>query len=435
MNRYLSTLLLLSLTAFAIPVQASPDIEHWTTANGARVYLVQAPELPMVNIQVLFDAGSARDGAHPGIGVLTNALLAEGNGGISAEEVSQRFEAVGAQFGNDSLRDMAFVSLRTLTERPLFDQALDTLALVLSRPEFPAVALERERNRLLLALKEEDESPGDIASKRFYESLYGDHPYGSPVTGSAETLNAITRRDVVDHYRRLYVGRNAVVAIVGAVDRKSAERLAERAVGGLPAGSAPPELPPVPDLATAQEIALSYPSSQTHILIGQPGMARGDADYFPLYVGNHILGGSGLVSRISDEVREQRGLAYSAYSYFLPMHAPGPFIVGLQTRNSQRGEALKVVRDTLARFVAEGPTAQELEQSKRNITGGFPLKVDSNKDILNYLGVIGFYRLPLDYLDRFNARVEAVTREQIRDAFRRRVHPERLVTVTVGGSG
>jgi zinc protease len=168
--------------------------------------------------------------------------------------------------------------------------------------------------------------------------------------------------------------------------------------------------------------------------MGQPGVRRGDPDYFALYVGNQILGGGGLVSRISEEVREKRGLSYSAYSYFLPMRADGPFVLGLQTRNDSADEALKVLRQTLVDFRNDGPTGKELEAAKRNITGGFPLKIDSNSDILGYIAMIGFYKLPLDYLDTFNGKIEAVTAKQIRDAFQRRVDPDRMVTVTVGRS-
>jgi zinc protease len=177
---------------------------------------------------------------------------------------------------------------------------------------------------------------------------------------------------------------------------------------------------------------ISFPSTQSHLYLGQPGMQRGDADYFPLYVGNHILGGSGLVSQLSEEVREKRGLSYSVYSYFLPMRQPGIFQLALQTKNEQAGEALAVLRATLQRFVDEGPSEEELKAAKQNITGGFPLRISSNKKIIEYLAVIGFYDLPLDYLDRFNERVAAVTRAQIREAFKRRVDPARLVTVQVG---
>ncbi len=148
-----------------------------------------------------------------------------------------------------------------------------------------------------------------------------------------------------------------------------------------------------------------------------------------------MLGGSGLVSRISEEVREKRGLSYSAYSYFLPMARRGPFQLGLQTRNEQVEEALQVLRDTLVKFREEGPTQAELIAAKRNITGGFPLRIDSNRKVVEFIAMIGFYGLPLDYLDRFNERVEAVTVEQVREAFQRRVDPERMVTVVVGGAG
>jgi zinc protease len=177
---------------------------------------------------------------------------------------------------------------------------------------------------------------------------------------------------------------------------------------------------------------VDFPSTQTHLLMGQPGMSRKDPDYFTLYVGNYVLGGGGLVSRLADQVREQRGLAYSVYSYFMPMHAQGPFIIGLQTRSDQINEALDVVRDTVSGFVENGPTDAELTAAKRNLTGGFPLRIDSNGKICEYLAVIGFYDLPLSYLDDFPARVEAVNLEDVKDAFRRRVQPGRMVTVTVG---
>jgi zinc protease len=191
-------------------------------------------------------------------------------------------------------------------------------------------------------------------------------------------------------------------------------------------------------LTEAERVFIEHPSQQMHILMGQPGIRRGDEDYFPLYVGNHVLGGGGMISRLFAEIREKRGLSYSAYSYFSPMKQPGPFVAGLQTRADQAEEAIAVLKDNLRRFIAEGPTAEELEASKKNITGGFPLRIDSNNEILAYLAAIGIYDLPLDYLDTFNDRVEAVTIEQIRDAFARRVSPDTIVTVMVGpapGSG
>lgn len=417
---------------FSFAVSANPAIQHWTTANGARVYFVAAPELPMVDIRVVFDAGSARDGKQPGLAMLTNGMLEEGAGKLSADDIAARFDSLGSRISTSSERDMAVASLRSLTKPSLLDPAMDTFALLLSQPTVPANALERVRKQMLIGLQAEQQSPGDIARKAFYHTLYGSHPYGIHPSGTVASIKAMTRKDVLDFHHRYYVGRNAVVAIVGAVTRDEAAHLAEQAVGKLPAGEAAPALPPASPLKQAVDKHIQYPSAQSHVLMGQLGVYRGDPDYFPLYVGNHVLGGSGLVSRLSEEVREKRGLSYSVYSYFLPMRKKGPFVLGLQTRTASEAEALKVLRQTLDRFTKEGPTQEELQAAKKNITGGFPLKIDSNSDILGYIAMIGFYRLPLNYLDTFNRHIESVTTEQIRDAFARRVHPDKMVTITVG---
>jgi zinc protease len=221
---------------------------------------------------------------------------------------------------------------------------------------------------------------------------------------------------------------------MGDISRARAEQIAQLLTGKLPTTREPlAPLPPVRDLSAAIESDIAHPSAQAHILLGLPGIARNDPDYFALLVGNHILGGGGFTSRLYDQVRERRGLSYSVYSYFTAYERPGPFQVSLQTRGDQAQQALQVVRDTMRDFVADGPTAEELEGAKQNLIGGFALRIDSNQKILNYLSVIGFYDLPLDYLDTFTSRVEAVTLEEIRAAFRRRLDPERVATVVVGG--
>lgn len=414
---------------------AGPAIQQWTTSNGARIYFVPAPELPIVDIRVVFDAGSAKDASKDGVAQLANSLLGTGAGTLNADQIAERFEGVGAQFGSDAQRDMAVVSLRSLaTERSLLDPALDTFTLVLTQPTFPADDFERERKRVLVALRAQEESPAEIANKAFFKLIYGDHPYAHPPLGTEESVKALTRDDVKSFYDRYYVGRNATVAIVGALDRAGAEQLAERVIGKLPVGEAAPVVPPVPPIAEPKSERINYPSEQTHILMGQPGITREDPDYFALYVGNHVLGGSGLVSRISEEVREKRGLSYNSYSYFVPMRAQGPFVAGLQTRNDEAERALKVLNDTVRDFMNQGPTPAELTAAKRNLKGGFALRLDSNSKIVENLAMIGFYRLPLDYLDTFIPKVEAVNANDIRGAFKRRINPDRMVTVMVGGA-
>jgi zinc protease len=413
-------------------LSAAPHIQTWQTDNGAKVLFVEAPEIEMVDVRLVFDAGSARDGDKPGVTSFTNSLLSEGAGDWNAYQIAERLEGVGAQLEAGSLRDMAWVSVRTLTEPKALATTLETLAAVVADPSFAGEDIERQRQSILAGLVQDEQSPGSLGKKRLYQLVFGDHPYAGDPVGNTESVKAITRDDIVATHKRLYVAKNALVAIVGAVGREQAEAIADRVTAGLDPGESMPKLPPVKPLQAAIDEQIPFPSTQSHLYIGQPGMRRGDADYFPLYVGNHILGGSGLVSLLSHEVREKRGLSYSVYSFFLPMRQIGLFQLGLQTKNDQAGEALQVVRDTLERFIMEGPSAEELEAAKQNITGGFPLRIASNSNIVEYLAVIGFYDLPLDYLDNFNAKVEAVTREQIKDAFKRRIDPDRLVRVQVG---
>jgi zinc protease len=412
--------------------EATPKVHAWQTANGAQVLFVAAPGLPMVDIRVVFDAGSARDGDHSGLASLTNTMLAQGAGDWSADQIAERVESVGAKLGNGSARDMAWLSLRTLTRPPAMETAIQTLAGILAQPSFRATDFERVRQNRLVALRQDEQDPGTVGSKAIYRAIFGRHPYAADPGGTLESLNAIKREELGSFHRRFYVAHNAVVAIVGDLDLDQAHALAEEITGGLAAGEHAAPVPAVPDLAGGVVDRLAFPSVQTHIYAGQPGISRSDPDYFPLYVGNHILGGSGLVSLLMEEIREKRGLSYSVYSQFLPMAERGPFLLGLSTKNAQAEEARKVLMATVARFRDQGPTPQELTAAVKNITGGFPLRIDSNADIVQYLAMIGFYGLPLDYLDTFTDRVSAVTADQIRDAFRRRLDPATFAVVIVG---
>ncbi|MGH8613873.1 MAG: M16 family metallopeptidase [Gammaproteobacteria bacterium] len=422
------------LLGIAATAYAAPPIEHWQTSNGARVFFSHAGELPMVDIRVVFDAGGARDGVNKGLAVLTNAVLAEGAGGFPAEVISERFEDQGANFEYRALRDMAWVSLRSVTEKAHLQPALETLALVLTQPDFPKPAFERQRKRLLVALAQKRQSPSDRADEAFYQAAYGEHPYASDPNGTPETLNALQTKDLKQFYQRLYVARNAVLALVGDLSQAEAQALASTVVGRLPEGEAPEPLPEVKPPNGPITRHLPHPSTQTHIRMGQIGIRRDDPDYFPLYVGNHVLGGSGLVSRLADEVREKRGLSYSVSSYFSPMRVSGPFIVGLETKNAQAKQALEVTEATLRAFVEHGPTEKELSAAVMNLTGGFPLLIDSNAKIVEYLAMIGFYGLPADFLQTFVDKIKGTARGSIVDALHRRMAPGRLVTVTVGGN-
>jgi zinc protease len=387
----------------------------------------------MVDIQVVFDAGAAQDSDLPGIALLTNSMLSEGAGDLTANQISAGFDDVGAQFASSSERDMASLSLRVLTEETALTTALELMTTVLTKPTFPQDAFERLQKQMLIGLQGEKQSPSGIADRAFYKAIYSEHPYASMPAGTAEVVPHLTVKSIQKFYKQYYVARNATVVIVGAVTKEQAKGIAGQLLSGLAEGEMANPKAQVKDLAESKQVVLEHPSTQTHILMGQPGISRDDKDYFPLYVGNHIFGGSGLVSLLSNEVREKRGLSYSAYSYFMPMHEKGPYQLGLQTRNDQAQEALKVMKDTLAAFIITGPTQQQLTAAKQNITGGFALRLDSNSKIASYLAMIGFYGLPLDYLETFKTKVNSVTTAQIKDAFSRRVHPETMATVMVGG--
>jgi zinc protease len=415
-----------------LSAQASPNIETWKTSKGTEVYYVHAPELAMVDMEIVFDAGGSRNGDLPGLAGLTNGLLSQGAAGLNADEISNGFESLGAIYGSNSGYDSASVSLRSLTDETLLTKAIENLKWVVSKPDFPKEALERRRSRSLIGLKAKQQSPGALARDTFMSAVYQSHPYASPNDGTEKSITAIKRKDISAFYKKYYVASNAIVAIVGAVDRKQAEQIAEEITSELEQGEKAKPLEEVKALDKADSIFIEHPSAQTHILVGQPGLKRGDPDYFPLYVGNHVLGGGGMVSRLFAEIREKRGLSYSAYSYFSPMRFKGPFLAGLQTRSDQVDEALSVLMENINAYIETGPTEDELIASKKNITGGYALRVDSNSKILGYVVVIAYYKLPLNYLDTFNAKVEEVTIEQIKDAFKRRVTPDKLITVMVG---
>ena len=432
-NRLPYLLCLLFACVVAAPAYALLPIQHWQTKTGARVYFVESRGLPMLDVSVDFPAGSAFDTREKsGLAALALNLLKLGAGGLSEDEIARRMADTGAQLGGRFDSDRAGMSLRTLTSAEELKQALDVFSRVLQRPEFTAAVLVREKARIIAAIKEADTKPETILSRNFSALVYGNHPYGLRGSGEPDTVAAITRDDVAGFYRRYYTADQAVVAIIGDLDRGAAEKIADDLTSGLPRSGAPPTIPEVPPLARAETRVIAHPATQSHMQIGMPGIKRDDPDYFPLFVGNYILGGGGFASRIVEEVRAKRGLAYSAYSYFSPLKEKGPFVIGLQTRKDQAGEALAVVRATLREFLAKGPTTDELKRARQNIVGGFPLRIDSNRKILDYLGVIGFYRLPLTYLDDFVPKVERVTIADIRAAFARRVDPERMATAIVG---
>jgi zinc protease len=422
---------------------AALQIQSWTLANGARVFFVENHTIPILDISVDFDAGSRRDpDGKTGAAALTNAMLARGlreatlpgptpvmEPALSEAQISDAFADTAAQRGGGAGADRAGATLRTLSSRAERDASVALLARVLAHPSFPAEFLARDKARTIAAIKEELTKPEAIASRAFSRVIYGNHPYGKQPT--VESIEAITRDDLLAFHAQHYVANRAVIAMIGDITRAEADAVAQQLSVRLPQGAA---LPPVPEVPTPRgvEERIAHPASQAHVLIGAPALERGDPDYFPLIVGNYVLGGGGFVSRLTREVREKRGLSYSVYSYFSPMAQKGPFQIGLQTQKEQADQALNIVRETVAGYLREGPSVAELRGAKDNLIGGFALRIDNNRKILDNIAAIGFYNLPLDYLDTWTANVAKVTIAEIRAAFNRKIALENLSTVVVG---
>jgi zinc protease len=420
--------------------QAALPIQHWRQPSGAAVYLVESPAVPMVDVQVDFDAGGRRDpAAQAGLAGVTAGMTAKGiraQGDAPALDENALGEAwadLGAAFGASAGNDRMSFTLRSLTYPDLLSRAVALAARQLGEPAFPDAVWQRERERLAAAIREANTRPATVAARAYNQAVYGTHPYGYEMTEA--TLARIGVADMQALHARALRACDARVSLVGAVTRAQAEALVTQLLARLPADgcTAPPPVGEVQPLGAAVERRIPFDSAQAHVLIGQPGFKRGDPDFFPLLVGNYILGGGGFVSRLTTEVREKRGLSYSVYSYFAPATHAGAWTLGLQTRPDQAAQAVQVAREVVSRFVAEGPTEAELKAAKDNLIGGFALRIDSNRKLLDNVANIAWYGLPLDYLDTWTQQVARVSVADIRAAFARKLQPARMVTVVVGG--
>lgn len=406
-------------------------ITHWETSHGMPVYLVEAHELPMVDIVMMFNAGATQDQEHSGVSQLTSLMLSEGTKDKTADQIAEKWDSLGSLFSTYSQLDHSVIQLRTLSSSPHLSDSTQLLTNILNKVNFPEDAFTRQQQRLLTALKQKAQKPSSISRDAFYETLYRDHPYANPIEGREETIEKLSPDELHDFYKRYYVPQNGVLAMVGNLNLKKAKQLAEEISAALPSGQAAAALPPLPSSINIEE-KIAFPSTQTHIRIGSVGMRYDDPDYFALVTGNNILGGHGLVSRLFKKVREEKGLAYNVTSAFDPMEEKGPFIIYLQTRTDQTNQAKKIVRETLDDFLTNGPTDQELSAAKQYLTGSFALKLGSNEAIVTQIAKLGYYQLPIDFLNTYTAHINNVTKEDIKRAFDNHINANQLVSISVG---
>ncbi len=419
---------------------AALPIENWTLPSDAQVFLVQSPAIPMVDVQIDFDAGSRRDPADKaGLASVTAMMLSKGvksngeNPALDDNQLSEAWADLGASFSAGAGADRMSFSLRSLTYPDLLGKAVDLAARQMGQPAWPNAIWLREGERIAASIKEANTRPATIAGRTFNQAVYGAHPYGFEMTET--NLAVISVADMQTAYAALVLPCRAKVSIVGAVTKPQADALVTKLLGQLPKSecSLLQVIPEVEPLKQAEDKRITFESAQAHVLIGQPGYKRDDPDFFALLVGNQILGGGGFTSRLTNEVREKRGLTYSVYSGFQPGSHAGAFTLGLQTRPDQAAQAVQVSKEVLAKFVADGPTEVELKAAKDNLIGGFALRIDSNRKLLDNVANIAWNKLPLNYLDVWTQQIDKITTAQIKAAFQRKLQPERMVTVVLGG--
>ena len=431
---------LLAAAAWCVTsVQAGIPIQHWVQPGGAQVYLIESHAIPMVDIQLDLDAGGRRDPiGQAGLANLTASATAYGVRATASEPaldengLSDAWADLGASFGGSAGDDRMSFRLRSLTFPDLLARGVALAARQLGAPSFPAEPWERDRLKMIASLKESNTRPATIAGRAFARAVYADHPYGRETT--EESLVRIRAQDMQALHARSLKACAMRVSIVGALSRTQADAVVTQLLAQLPAGPCPAlaAVPEVAPLAAPSEQRIAFASAQAQVLVGQPGIRRQSPDYFALLVGNHILGGGGFSSRLTEEVREKRGLTYSVYSYFSPGLHAGAFTIGLQTRPDQAQQALDLVRSVLTQFVREGPTEAELRAAKDNLIGSFPLRLDSNRKLLDNLSNIAWNGLPLDYLDTWTQQIEKLTVSDIRAALGRTLHPQAMATVVLG---
>lgn len=423
-------------------VLAALPIQHWTQVSGAQVYLVESRGIPMLDVQVDFDAGSRRDPSDKA--GLASMVANMSSKGITAKakapaldenQLSEAWADLGATFSVRPGSDRMSFLLRSLSYPDLLPKAVALAARQLGEPSFPEPIWGRERERIGATIREANTRPATLAGQAFSAAVYGQHPYGLDTTEASIGRTSVA--DMRKFYARFIQPCRAKVSVVGDVTRAQADVLVKALLARLPQSptercSPLPSVAEVAPLTAPVNQAIAFESAQAHVLIGQPGFKRSDPDFFALTVGNYTLGGGGFVSRLTSEVREKRGLTYSVYSYFSPGLHAGAFTIGLQTRPDQAAQAVRVAREVLAKFVAEGPSEAELKAAKDNLVGGFPLLIDSNAKLIANVANIAWNNLPLNYLDTWTAQVEKITAADIKAAFTRKLQPDRMVTVVLG---
>jgi len=408
--------------------------KRFVHSSGMEVLYVQSPSLPMVDVRLVFDAGSARDPKGlAGLASTTSQLLALGTKELDASGVAKTFESLGAQFDTGSYRDMGIASLRVLSDEQYLQPAIQNFIQVTSQIEFRNDDFNREKSRRLIGIAQLEQNPGALVDRAAFTALYGEaHPYGRPSIGTQESVESFTPQMVKDFHGKFYVAKNATLAIVGDIDESQVKAIANDIAAELPGGKQAVALPALEKSQTAAPVYVEFPSKQTHLMMIGPAISRGNSDYYALYLANHILGGAGFASMLNKEIRQKQAFAYSVGSSLVPMAATGPVVINMQTRADQARAAIVATEQVIAKLIENGPSETELENAKRQILSEFALRAANNSSQLGHIASIGFYDLPLDYLASFNEKISEVSAEQVQAMVKK--YFENLLVVSAGSA-
>ncbi|MEE9300401.1 MAG: pitrilysin family protein [Alphaproteobacteria bacterium] len=420
------------LLVLLVPVAArATTVERVISPQGIEAWLVEEQVVPLITIEFAFRGGAALDPAgKEGLAMMTLALLSEGAGDLDSHAFKSKLDDRAIHLGFSSGMDDVGGTLQTLSKNR--DLAFDFLRLALTEPRFDEGAVERVRRQVLVSLARAEEDPGDIAHRAWKAAIFPEHPYGRDSDGTKESIAAIE----IDDLRAFVVARfardNLVIGVVGDVTPDELGPILDSAFGALPPEGASHTVPEVSPKTTGEVIVIEKPIPQSVVVFGKEGIRRDDPDFYAAYVMNYILGGGGFSSRLTIEIREKRGLAYSVYSYLAPMDHAALYVGGVATQNERAGESIALVRAEFERLYESGVSEEELANAKSYLTGSFPLRFDNSQRIAGMLVSMQVDDLGIDYFDRRNSYIEAVGLDDIERVARRLLKPGDLTFVVVG---
>jgi zinc protease len=403
-------------------------IQRVVSPGGIEAWLVQDPSVPLIAFDFSFRGGANQDPVDkPGVATMATSLLDEGAGDLDSRSFHERVETKAIQLGFSVNRDQTSGSVRTLSANQ--DEAFELLRLAITSPHFDAVDMERIRDQVLSGLRRETTSPNEMASRRWWSTAFPGHAYGRPVRGTLESIPTITTADLRDYMRRVFARDTLKIAIVGDIDAATAGKFIDKVFGSLPAKSDLSDVPVMLPQGLGQKISIDLDVPQSVLILGGLGIARSDPDFMAAFVVNHVLGGGSFSSRLYREVREVRGLAYSVFSTLVPLEHAALFMTGTATRADRTGQTLDVLQSEIHRLAEDGPTEEELAKSKSFLTGSYALSFDTSSKIAAQLVQIQRESLGIDYIDRRNSLVQAVTMADVKRVARRLLDAGMLVTV------